>query len=63
MPVRMSDNLTNFTFRLPFNLGASTSWSSQGLSRPLKGLLYPTLSNSNHAVCLVLWRLRFADPK
>jgi hypothetical protein len=26
--------------RLPWNLGASTSWNPQGLSRPLIGLLY-----------------------
>jgi len=26
--------------RLSWNLGASTSWNTQGLSRPVKGLLY-----------------------
>ena len=36
----MADNLTTFMCRLSQNLGASTSWNSQGLSRPVMGLLY-----------------------
>jgi hypothetical protein len=39
-PVRRADNLTNFMCRLSWNLGASTSWNPQGLSRPVMGLLY-----------------------
>jgi hypothetical protein len=39
-PVRMADNLTTFTSRLSWNLGASTSWNPQGLSRPKMGLVY-----------------------
>jgi len=37
--VRKADNLTTFMCRLSWNLGASTSWNTQGLSRPLMGLL------------------------
>jgi hypothetical protein len=36
----MADNLTTFLCRLSRNLGASTSWIPQGLSRPVMGLLY-----------------------
>ena len=39
-PVRRADNLTIFTCRFSWNLGASTSWNPQGLSRPVMGLLY-----------------------
>jgi hypothetical protein len=35
-----ADNLTTFMCRLSRNLGASTSWNPQGLSRPVMGLLY-----------------------
>jgi hypothetical protein len=38
--VRRADNLTTFMCRLSTNLGASTSWTPQGLSRPVMGLLY-----------------------
>jgi hypothetical protein len=38
--VRRADNLTTFMCRLSRNLGASTSWNPQGLSRPVMGLLY-----------------------
>jgi hypothetical protein len=41
-PVRRADNLTTFMCRLSTNLGASTSWTPQGLSRPVMGLLYLT---------------------
>jgi hypothetical protein len=34
------DNLITFMWRLPWNLGASTSWNPQGLSRGVQGLLY-----------------------
>jgi len=39
-PVRRADKLTTFMCRLSWNLGASTSWNPQGLSRPVMGLLY-----------------------
>jgi len=38
--VRRVDNLTTFVCRLSWNLGSSASWNSQGLSRPVMGLLY-----------------------
>jgi hypothetical protein len=34
-PVCKADNLTTFMCRLSRNLGASTSWNAQGLSRPV----------------------------
>jgi hypothetical protein len=39
-----ADNLTTFMCRLSWNLGASTSWNPQGLSRPIMGLLYLTFT-------------------
>jgi len=39
-PVSRVDNLTTFMCRLSWNLGATTSWNSQGLSSPVMGLLY-----------------------
>jgi len=44
-PVLRADNLTTFMCRLSWNLGASTSWNSQVLSRPVMGLLYPLKGN------------------
>ena len=38
--MRRADNLTTFKCRLSWNLGASTSWNPQGLSRSVMGLLY-----------------------
>jgi len=38
-PVRRADNLTTFMCRMSWNLGASTSWNPQDLSRPVMGLL------------------------
>jgi len=38
--MRRADNLPTFMCRLPWNLGASTSWNPQGLSRPLMRWLY-----------------------
>ena len=42
--MRRADNLTTFMCRLSWNLGASTSWNPQGLSRSVMGLLYLYLS-------------------
>jgi hypothetical protein len=42
---RRAENLTTFMCRLSWNLGASTSWNPQGLSRPVMGLLYPYLTH------------------
>jgi len=39
-PVHRADNLTTFMYRMPWNLGTSTSWYPLGLSRPVQGLLY-----------------------
>ena len=38
--MRRADNLTTFMCQLSLNLGVSTSWDPQGLSRPVMGLLY-----------------------
>jgi hypothetical protein len=38
-PVPRVDNRNTFMYRLSWNLGASTFWSSQGLCRPVTGLL------------------------
>jgi len=38
--VRTADNLTTFVCRLSRNLGASTSWNPQGLSRHVMGFIY-----------------------
>jgi hypothetical protein len=35
-----ADNLTTFMCWLSWNLGASTFWEWQGLSRPVQGLIY-----------------------
>ena len=37
--MRTADNLTAFMCRLSGNLGVSTTWNPQGLSRPVIGLL------------------------
>ena len=37
---RRTDNLTTFMCRLSWNIGASSSWNPQGLSRLVQGLLY-----------------------
>jgi hypothetical protein len=42
LPVRRTENLATFMCRLSKNLGASTSWNPQGLSRPVMGLFYLT---------------------
>ena len=39
-PVRRADNLTTFMCPLSWDLGASTFWKPQGLSRSVMGLLY-----------------------
>jgi hypothetical protein len=44
-PVSRADNLTCFMCRLSWNLGASTCWYPQGLSRPVMGLIYPYLTD------------------
>jgi hypothetical protein len=40
----VGDNLTTFKCQLSRNPGASTSWNPKGLSRPVMGLLYLTIS-------------------
>jgi len=38
---KFSDNLTTFMYWLTRNSGSSTSWSPQGLPRPVTGLICP----------------------
>jgi len=45
-----ADNLTTFMCRLSWNLGSSTSWNPQGLSRPVMGLLYLYLALPSSSV-------------
>jgi hypothetical protein len=52
-PVRTSDNLTTFMHRLSTNLGASTFWNPQGLSRTLTGLL--------HLWCTYIFKILLLD--
>ena len=40
LPMLKADNLTTFICQLSWNLGASTPWNPQGLSRPVMGLLF-----------------------
>jgi len=47
-PVRRADNITTFMCRLSWNLGASTSWNPQGLSRPVMRLLYLYATSSDY---------------
>jgi len=56
-PVRRADNLTTFICRLSWNLGTSTSWNPQGLSRHLTGLLYLYLLilYISYIPCLLEW--------
>ena len=51
-PVLRADNLTTFVGRLSRNVGASTSWDPQGLSRPVMVLLYLYLIQITAAVPL-----------
>jgi hypothetical protein len=44
----MADNLTTFMCRLSRNLGASTSWNPQGLSRLIMGLVYLFSRSQSH---------------
>jgi hypothetical protein len=50
-PVRRADNLTTFKCRLSWNLGASSSWNPQVLSRPVMGLLYLNLYVQHYGNC------------
>jgi len=47
----MADNLTTFVCRLSWNLGASTPWNPQGLSRLVMGLALPFTSNLYTTEC------------
>jgi hypothetical protein len=57
--VRRADNLTTFICRLSWNLGASTFWNPQGLSRPVMGLLYLLLDCVHYLTCTRSWYLLF----
>ena len=60
-------DLTTFVCRLSWNLGASTSWNPQGLSRPVMGLLYLFLLTSelSHSFRPVLYNQtqRWVNPR
>jgi hypothetical protein len=43
-PVLTADNFTIFMYRLSWNLGDSTSWNPQGLSRPVMDCFIFTLN-------------------
>jgi len=47
----MADNLTTFTCRLSWNLGASASWNPLGISRPVMGLLCLFMSLLINRLC------------
>jgi hypothetical protein len=51
--VRKADNLSTFICRLSLNLGPSTFWNPQGLSRPVQGLFYLTDLNVVINICAV----------
>jgi hypothetical protein len=52
LPVPGADNVTTFICRLPGNLGTSTPWNPQGLSRPVMGLLclYNTVPDAHNVI-------------
>jgi len=63
-PVRRADKLTTFICRLSWNLGASTFWNSQGLSRPVMELpplpftfRNPTVFLSSDKEVPLIWRV------
>ena len=47
-PVRRANNPTTFMCLLSWNLGVSTSWNTQGLFRPVQGLLYLYCTKFSH---------------
>jgi hypothetical protein len=51
-PVRRADNLATIMCRVSSNLGASTTWNPQGLSRPVMRLLYLYHIGSLPVTCL-----------
>ena len=53
-PVQRADKLTTLMCRLSWNMGTSTSWNPQCLSRPVMGSLYIFLS-SNKTANILLW--------
>ena len=59
-PVSRTDKLTTFMCRLCWNLGASTSWNPQGLSRPVMGLFcfWSLVKNylPLYRACINVWR-------
>jgi hypothetical protein len=58
--VRRAGTLTTFLCRLSWNLGASTTWNPQGLSRPVMGLLY-LLSVSSVRTTATGWQLNCSN--
>jgi hypothetical protein len=58
-PVCRADKLTTFMCWLSWNLGASTSWNPQGLSRPIKGFLY--LFTTRTYSLILLYQCKFSS--
>ena len=61
-PVLTADNLTTIMYWLSWNLRASTSWKTQGLSRPEMGLLlvsnlYSDSCQLQYHVCGTRWNM------
>jgi hypothetical protein len=48
--------------RLSWNLGASTSWNHQGLSRPVMGLLYPLHNKQHNKNTNLIWQAPSVEP-
>jgi hypothetical protein len=62
--VRRADNLTTSMCRVSWNLGASTSWKPEGLSRPVMGLLYLLWAGIAQLVLRLAtgWTVRGSNP-
>jgi hypothetical protein len=54
-PVHRADNLTTFMCRLSWNLGASTYWNPQGLSRAVMVLLYRPVRRADNLTTFMCW--------
>jgi hypothetical protein len=48
-PMRKTDNISSVMCWLSWNLGASTSWNPQGLSRTVMGLLYLLITQQQNS--------------
>jgi hypothetical protein len=55
----MADNLTKLMCRISWNLGSSTPWNPESLSRPLQGLLFFIFINNNNSDLLFKLQIHF----